>query len=129
MKIIKQDKAKGFLGDLLDNMDNRTLSRAEKRMGITIKKKNMNLTKKLNKLFSVKEVKDVEGAEVWMMTWLTYTNTCLSNKTYRSLVKTDTKAKAFLNEEDAKLYAQSLRDANELLQNGLQLDIEITKQK
>lgn len=41
MKIIKQDKAKGFLGDLLANMDNRTLSRAEKRMGITIKKKIM----------------------------------------------------------------------------------------
>jgi hypothetical protein len=39
MKIIKQDKAKGFLGDLLDNMDKRTLSRAEKRMDIIIKKK------------------------------------------------------------------------------------------
>lgn len=37
MKIIKQDRAKGFLGDLLDNMDKQTLSRAENRMGIALK--------------------------------------------------------------------------------------------
>ena len=32
MKIVKQYRAKGFLGDLLDNMDNPTLSRAEDRL-------------------------------------------------------------------------------------------------
>ena len=31
-KMIKRDRAKGFLGDLLDNMDNQTLSRAEDRL-------------------------------------------------------------------------------------------------
>jgi hypothetical protein len=59
MKIIKQDKAEGFLGDLLDNMDKRTLSRAEKRMGITIKKKIMQLTD-----FNGKEIKSFNNDEV-----------------------------------------------------------------
>lgn len=35
-KIIKRDRAKGFLGDLLDNMDNQTLSRAEDRLATQI---------------------------------------------------------------------------------------------
>ena len=87
----------------------------------------MNYIGKINKLFSIKVNKEVEGAEVWLLTWVSYVNK------YSFIIGDDTdtvvRAKAFLNENDAKKYADSLEKANELLENNTRLRINIEKQK
>ena len=86
----------------------------------------MNYIRKINKLFQIKVDKEVEGAEVWMLTWKSYIN-----KYSFAGDDTDTvvRAKAFLNKKDAENYAYSLEKANELLENKTRLYINIEKQK
>ena len=80
----------------------------------------MSFIPKLNALFSVKKEKEVDGAHVWMVSWNSRTGN------YSSDIKRV--AKAFLFEEDAKQYAESLKQAHALLQNTNDLKINIEKQ-
>ena len=84
----------------------------------------MKFIKKLNNLVrphKVREiVEEVPGAHVWMVSW---------EARYGDYVQ-DTKrvAKAFLNEDDANQFAESLRMAHKLLQNTNSLRIKVEKQ-
>lgn len=84
----------------------------------------MKFIAKLNKLIrphKVKEiVEEVDGANVWVVSW---------DARYGDY-SGDTKrvAKAFLNEDDANQFKESLEMAQKLLQNTNNLRIEIEKQ-
>ena len=84
----------------------------------------MEFIKKLNSLIrphKVKEIiEEVDGAHVWMVSW---------NARWGDY-STDVKrvAKAFLNEDDANQFAESLEMAQELLQNTNNLRIKVEKQ-
>lgn len=80
----------------------------------------MNFISKLNTLFRVEKVKEVEGAHLWIVSWDSRTGD----------YSTDIKrvAKAFLLEEDANQFAESLEQAQNLLQNTNRLRIKIEKQ-
>ena len=80
----------------------------------------MSFISKLNTLFRVEKVKEVEGAHVWVVSWNSRTGD----------YSTDVKrvAKAFLLEEDANQFAESLEQAQNLLQNTNRLQIKIEKQ-
>lgn len=84
----------------------------------------MTFIKKLNNLIRPSKVKEiveqVEGAHVWVVTW---------NARYGEY-SGDTKrvAKAFLDENDANQFAESLELAQKLLQNTNSLRIKIEKQ-
>lgn len=84
----------------------------------------MKFIKKLNNLIRphmVKEiVEQVDGAHVWVVSWTARTGD------YCSDVKRV--AKAFLNEDDANQFAESLEMAHELLQNTNNLRIKVEKQ-
>ena len=80
----------------------------------------MNFISKLNTLFKVEKDKDVDGAHVWVVSWNARTGD------YSSDIKRV--AKAFLLEDDAKQFAETLKQAQELLQNTNRLYIEIEKQ-
>lgn len=81
----------------------------------------MNIVKYVTSLFEVKETREVECAKVWMVSW---------NARYGSYGG-DTKrvSKAFLNENDAQAFSQSLKDAQKLLQNKEHLEITVEEQK
>lgn len=81
----------------------------------------MNIVKYITSLFEVKETKKVECAKVWMVFW---------DARYGSY-KGDLErvSKAFLNENDAKVFAQSLKDAKRLLQIKENLRIDIIEQE
>lgn len=84
----------------------------------------MKFIKKLNNLIRPHRVKEiveqVEGAHVWVVSW----------DARWGDYSTDTKrvAKAFLNEDDANQFAESLKLAQKLLQNTNGLRINIEKQ-
>jgi hypothetical protein len=84
----------------------------------------MEFIKKLNSLIrphKVKEIiEEVDGAHVWVVSW---------NARWGDY-STDVKrvAKAFLNEDDANQFAESLEMAQELLQNTNNLHIKVEKQ-
>ncbi len=84
----------------------------------------MSFISKLNDLIrphNVKEiVEQVDGAHVWIVSW----------ESRYGDYSGDTKrvAKAFLNEDDANQFAESLEMAQELLQNTNSLRIKIEKQ-
>lgn len=80
----------------------------------------MSFLPKLNALFRVQKVKEVEGAHVWVISWDGRTGD------YSGDIKRV--AKAFLVEEDAKEFAESLKQAQNLLQNTNNLRIKIEKQ-
>jgi hypothetical protein len=73
----------------------------------------------------VNETVEVEGAQVWMVTW----NSLLDGG-YRTptLVNLNRRAKAFLSYEDAKEFRDSLERAMELLQCTFKINIDIEKQ-
>lgn len=75
---------------------------------------------KINSIFGVVKRKEAKGAEVWIVSW----------EARFGDYKGDTKrvAKAFLLEEDAEQFAQSLKDANKLLQNTNGICLTIKKQ-
>ena len=84
----------------------------------------MNFMAKLNKLVrphKVKEiVEEVDGVHVWIVSWeARYGDYAQDKKRV---------AKAFLNEDDANQFAESLEMANELLQNTNNLRIKVEKQ-
>jgi ribosomal protein S4E len=80
----------------------------------------MSFLPKLNALFRVQKVKEVEGAHVWVVSWDGRTGD------YSGDIKRV--AKAFLLEEDANQFAESLQQAQDLLQNTNNLRIKIEKQ-
>lgn len=81
----------------------------------------MSFKSKLEKLFKLQLVKEVEGAVVYLVSW----------RSRHGEYSGDTKrvAKAFFNYDDAKQFAESLEDAQRLLQNTTNLNIEIEEQK
>jgi hypothetical protein len=82
----------------------------------------MSFVSKLNELFGFVKTKDAEGAEVWLVSWTSwYGSTRFPDHTVNY--------KAFLFKEDAELFAKSLKDAHELLQNSTELGITIKKQE
>lgn len=84
----------------------------------------MSFISKINSLIrpnKLKEiVEEVDGAHVWVVSW----------DARWGDYSTDTKrvAKAFLNEDDANQFAESLELAQELLENTNSLRIKIEKQ-
>ena len=80
----------------------------------------MNFLPKLNALFSVQKVKEVNGAQVWVVSWDARTGDYHSDRKRM--------AKAFLLEEDAKEFEKSLKEAQALLQNTNNINITIEKQ-
>lgn len=82
----------------------------------------MKFTRKINEIFSKIKVRDAEGAEVWVVSWTSWSGSV-------SYPDHKTNLKAFLSIEDAELFAKSLKDAHNLLQNGTLLGVEITKQE
>lgn len=80
----------------------------------------MNFVAKLNTLFKIEKVKEVDGAHVWIVSWDSRTGD------YSHDIKRV--AKAFLLEEDANQFAESLEQAQHLLQNTNRLRIKIEKQ-
>lgn len=84
----------------------------------------MKFMTKLNNLIRPHKVKEiveqVDGAHVWVVSW----------EARHGNYSSDTKrvAKAFLNEDDANQFAESLKLAHELLQNTNSLRIVIEKQ-
>ena len=81
----------------------------------------MNIVKYITSLFEVKATKKVECAKVWMVSW---------DARYGSYHgEWKRVSKAFLNENDAKVFAQSLKDAKSLLLIKEDLRIDITEQE
>lgn len=81
----------------------------------------MSFKSKLEKLFKLQEVREVNGAEVYIVSW----------RARYGEFNSDTKrvAKAFLNRDDAKQFAESLENAHKLLQNTNSINIQIEKQQ
>ena len=84
----------------------------------------MKIIEKLNSLIRPHKVKEiveqVPGAHVWVVTW-----DARWGDYYGEIKRV---AKAFLNEDDANQFAESLEMAHELLQNTNSLRIKIEKQ-
>lgn len=84
----------------------------------------MKIIEKLNSLIRPHKVKEiveqVPGAHVWVVSW----------EARRGDFDSDRKqvAKAFLNEDDANQFAESLEMAQQLLQNTNSLRIKVEKQ-
>ena len=84
----------------------------------------MNFVKKINSIFKVEEVRQVEGSEIWTVSWKT------PESRYDTIVEWGDRAfKAFFNEDDANDFAESLRAAYNLLQNRTNIDISIKKEE
>lgn len=81
----------------------------------------MNIIKYIASLFEVKETKKVECAKVWMVSWDARYGSYYGNW--------ERVSKAFLNENDAKAFVRSLKDAQSLLQITENLRIDITEQE
>lgn len=79
------------------------------------------MIRKINSIFCLFKQKDAEGVEVWVESWVARYGD----------YSTDTKRvyKAFLNEEDAEAFANSLQAAQRLLRNTNDLGVIIEKQK
>ena len=73
----------------------------------------------------VNETVEVEGAQVWLVTWNSLLDNGYSSPT---LVSVTRRAKAFLSYEDAKEFRDSLKRAMELLQCTFKVNIDIEKQ-
>jgi hypothetical protein len=84
----------------------------------------MKIIEKLNSLIrphKVREiVEEVDGAHVWMVSWEARFGDFSQDK--------KRVAKAFLNEDDANQFAESLEMAQQLLQNTNSLRIKVEKQ-
>lgn len=84
----------------------------------------MKFIKKLNNLIRPSKVKEiveqVEGAHVWVVSWDARWGDYSSD--------TNRVAKAFLDEDDANQFAESLEMAQELLQNTNDIHIRVDKQ-
>lgn len=83
----------------------------------------MNIISKLNSIFSYKE-KEVEGAEVWMVYWYSYSDGCSLQ-----FPNVKRKSKVFLNYGDAVLFVENMKHSLDVLQFNLNIHIKIEKQK
>lgn len=81
----------------------------------------MKIVSKLNTIFKLNKVKDAEGVKVWMVSWDARYGVYSEEKTRV--------AKAFLNYEDAKAFADSLKEAKKLLQYTEGINITIKEQE
>ena len=81
----------------------------------------MNIVKYVTSLFEVKENREVECAKVWMVSWDARYGSYHGNW--------ERVSKAFLNENDAKAFVKSFKDAKSLLQIKENLKIGITEQE
>lgn len=81
----------------------------------------MKIVRKLNSIFKLNKVKDAEGAKVWMVSWNARYGTYMDDK--------ERVSKAFLNYEDAEAFADSLKEAKELLQYTERINITIKEQE
>lgn len=81
----------------------------------------MNIVKYITSLFEFREIKKVECAKVWLVSW---------DARYGSF-NGDWKrvSKAFLNQGDAEAFVKSLKEAKKLLQIEEELRIKIEEQK
>ena len=80
----------------------------------------MKLFGKTNTIVTGVNTKEVKGCEVWLVMW---------QGRYGSYFdQHEQKAKTFLNEESAKIFAESLREAQKHLQYTEDLCITIVKQ-
>lgn len=75
--------------------------------------------KRKNKIAQI-ETKEVDGAEVWMVSW--------ESRHGDGYYDTQHCAKAFLTEDDAKDFKKSLEEAQQILQNTNNINIAIIKQ-
>lgn len=75
--------------------------------------------KQKNKIAQI-EAKEVDGAEVWLVSWTTR-----HGDGYYDIQRC---AKAFLTEDDAKDFKKSLEEAQQILQNTNSINITIVKQ-
>lgn len=84
----------------------------------------MKFIKKLNSLIRPHRVKEiveqVDGAHVWVVSWDARCGDYSGD--------TNRVAKAFLDEDDANQFAESLKMAQQLLQNTNSLRIKVEKQ-
>lgn len=80
----------------------------------------MNIVKYITSLFEFKETKKVECAKVWMVSWNARHGGFHGE--YKRI------AKAFLNKDDADLFAKSLKDAKHLLQYTESINIKVEEQ-
>lgn len=85
----------------------------------------MNIIKKLNSIYSVKEEK-VDAAEVWMVSWNSYYVLDGCSVEYPQIER---KAKAFLSKEDAQSFIDGLHKALDILEFDLNIMIESKRQK
>ena len=74
----------------------------------------------------VVEYKEVEGAYVWVVTWNSLTDSGFNEPT---LVNCQRRAKAFLSENDANKFVDSLKEAMNLLQCSYTININVEKQE
>ena len=84
----------------------------------------MKFIKKLNPLFLLSKVKEAKGTEVFMVYWRT-----VGMSSFGYWNRGRQVSKAFLLEDDAKAFADSLKRANNLLQNENNIEAEIIRQK
>jgi len=81
----------------------------------------MNIIKKINQIITGYVTENVEGAEVWVVSW---------NARYGSFHgEWERKAKAFMVKKDAEAFCQSLEDAKKLLQYTEGIGIRLEQQK
>ena len=85
----------------------------------------MKSIEKLNPLFLWSKVEGAKVVEVFMVYWHIVTSTPSGS----FWDKGRQVSKAFLLEEDAKAFADSLKRANNLLQNENNIKVEIIRQK
>lgn len=81
----------------------------------------LKFTKKKETVIESYNTQEVEGAEVWMVSWDARWGEYSGN--YNRV------AKAFLSEQSARDFAQSLADAQKLLQYTENINIKIKKQE
>lgn len=84
----------------------------------------MDIFKKKEQI-PVDETVEVEGAQVWLVTWNSLVDSGCSSPT---LVNLNRRAKAFLSYEDAKEFRDSLERAMKLLQCTFRININIETQ-
>lgn len=76
---------------------------------------NMSITRRINEILGLNE----EIVPVWIVSWDAFLGDDSRHRV----------AKAFINHDDAKKFAQSLKDAQNLLQNTSSICLKIEEQK
>lgn len=80
----------------------------------------LKFLKKKEVIFDVKPSREVDGAEVWIVSW--------DKRSGDYYSETKRAAKAFLSLDNANDFAESLKSAQKLLQNTNNIRLRIEKQ-